>query len=91
MKFLVVVSVVCIVFISQSVQESKPKKSVVDMTDAEIEKLAEEWDVSKTFFSFLFSSIYYLKINRKMKKNYQKTRNLSTNERIPVKILTWKV
>lgn len=61
MKIVVVVSIFCIVLISQSFQESKPKKSVVDMTDAEIEKLAEEWDVSKDF-SIFFSQINNLKI-----------------------------
>lgn len=49
MKILVVVAILLVCFASESTQEArKPKKSVVDMTDAEIEKLAEEWDVGKS-------------------------------------------
>ncbi|RNA00676.1 LDLR chaperone boca [Brachionus plicatilis] len=44
MKIVVVAAIFCIFLVSESVQQSKPKKNLVDMTDAEIEKLAEEWD-----------------------------------------------
>jgi hypothetical protein len=48
--FILIIAIAASIKISHANNEesakNKPKKSVVDMTDAEIEKIYEEWEVS---------------------------------------------
>lgn len=47
LKFYFVSIFLIALLVCESKQETKkPKKSIADMTDAEIDKIAEEWDVS---------------------------------------------